>query len=372
MNNKKEKLQYYNIAPLLKCGCIYNMIIGERSNGKSYQVNKTNVYGCDEADIKGYIQGGGQFAYVRRHKEDIAPRFASSILEPFVLSGDIEKWTKGKYNNYIYKSYMWYLVHRDETGEIDAVDDTPCGYAFALSLEQSYKSNSYINVTKIFLEEFLSRDFYLSNEFILFMSIVSTIVRQRDNVLIFMCGNTVNQYCPYFDEMGINPRNQKKGTIDIYTYGDSGLTLACEYSDFPSKKKPSDKYFAFGNERLNMITQGSWEIALYPHCPIKIKPKDILYKFYIVYHENTLQCEVIYTEDNNFIFIHRKTTPIKIDYDTLVYTLVTNSNIHYRNNLTKAYTPLEQNILLLFKQGKIFYDTNNTGEIVRNFLADSK
>ena len=36
-----------------------------------------------------------------------------------------------------------------------------------------------------------------------FMNVLSTIIRDRENIKIFMLGNTVNKYCPYFDEMGL-------------------------------------------------------------------------------------------------------------------------------------------------------------------------
>src|SRR5699024_11620877 len=72
----------------------------------------------------------------------------------------------------------------------------------------------------------------LVNELVLFMNTVSTIVRRRTDVKIFMLGNTVNKYNPYFKEMGLNHANQmEQGTIDIYKYGKSPLTVAVERSE---------------------------------------------------------------------------------------------------------------------------------------------
>ena len=74
------------------------------------------------------------------------------------------------------------------------------------------------------------------------MNVVSTIVRQRNDVKIFMAGNTVNQYCPYFTEMGLTHiKEMDKGAIEVYKYGDSKLRVAVEYADSISTKgKPSD------------------------------------------------------------------------------------------------------------------------------------
>lgn len=99
------------------------------------------------------------------------------------------------------------------------------------------KSTNYDGIINAVLDEFLTRSYYLPNEFVLFMNVLSTIIRDRDNVKIFMMGNTVNQYCPYFAEMGLTHiKEMKKGDIDVYEYGESGLTVAVEYTDSPNKE----------------------------------------------------------------------------------------------------------------------------------------
>ena len=73
-------------------------------------------------------------------------------------------------------------------------------------------------------------------------------------------------------------------TIDLYTYGESNLRVAVEYSQGIKKEsKKSNKYFAFDNPKLQMITNGKWEIDIYPHLPHKYKPKDIKFIYYIKY-----------------------------------------------------------------------------------------
>ncbi|MGC5276152.1 hypothetical protein ACPXAM_23725, partial [Escherichia coli] len=88
----------------------------------------------------------------------------------------------------------------------------------------------------------------------------------------YMLGNTVNKYCPYFAEMGLEhiPK-MTQGTIDVYAYGNSDLTVAVEYCKSPDSKvkEASHKYFAFNNPKLEMITGGAWELNIYPHLPYK-------------------------------------------------------------------------------------------------------
>ena len=140
-------------------------------------------------------------------------------------------------------------------------------FAFALTQMEHDKSTSYPDVTTIIFDEFLSRIGYLKDEFMLFMNVVSTIVRQRNDVTIYMLGNTVNKYCPYFTEMGLTHVDKMEpGTIDVYTYGESKLKVAVEYcKDHNIDGRKSDSYFAFDNPQLQMITNGVWEVALYPH-----------------------------------------------------------------------------------------------------------
>ncbi|MFV3037454.1 phage DNA encapsidation protein, partial [Klebsiella pneumoniae] len=99
------------------------------------------------------------------------------------------------------------------------------------------KSTSFPDIDLIIFDEFLTNRLYLNDEFILFMNTVSTIVRRREDVKIYMLGNTVNKYCPYFAEMGLEhiPK-MTQGTIDVYAYGNSDLTVAVEYCKSPDSK----------------------------------------------------------------------------------------------------------------------------------------
>src|SRR5690606_4040116 len=110
-----------------------------------------------------------------------------------------------------------------------------------LSDTEHNKSISYPRVEIIFFDEFITKHLYLNDEFILFMNTISTIVRQRTNVTIYMCGNTVDKYCPYFKEMGLNHvHKMEQGTIDVYRYGNSKLTVAVEYCASTKRKKKNN------------------------------------------------------------------------------------------------------------------------------------
>ena len=357
-----EKPKYYTLNAILQYNADYNVIYGERSNGKTTAVLD---YALDDHVKSGYKN---QLAIIRRWEEDYKGKNGQQMYESIVALGWIKEKTKGKYNAVYYYSQRWYLCCYDANGNKVAQAEEPFALGFSITSEEHYKSTSYPHIKTILFDEFITRSYYLPEEFVKFQNLLSTIIRLRTDVKIFMCGNTINKFCPYFAEMGLNVRNQKKGSIDLYTYGESELRVAVEYSDFPAKKKPSNKYFAFNNPKLQMITQGGWEIDIYPHLPCRYKPNDVLYVFYISFDKELLQGNVISVDDTVFIYIHRKTTPIKDDNENLVYQQNIDYRNNYRTNILKPYGKVDTYIYNLIKIKKVFYQDNEVGEIVNNYL----
>lgn len=361
-----EKPKYYSLTNILKHAARYYMIIGERSNGKTYSVK--------ERIVTRYAKEGTQGAIIRRWGDDLKGKRAQQMFEDIVANGLVKKLTSGKWNDITYQSGCWYFSRFDEKLNKNVMCFQPFCFAFSLNAVEHDKSTSYSNVCTILFDEFTTRKLYLDDEFIVFMNVLSTIIRQRDNVEIFMCGNTVNKYCPYFTEMGLtNVTKMQQGDIDVYQYGDSGLTVAVEYCDTSKKnKKRSDVYFAFDNPKLNMITKGSWEIPTYPHLPRKYKKDDVRYNFFILFCNEIVHCEVIYLDDCSFVYCHRKTTPIKEDTNILIYTVEYSEKRMYRRHIHRPITDRERKIWKYFVTDKVFYQDNDIGEVVRNYIAWSK
>lgn len=360
---KKEPIKFYSLTNILNKKADYNIIFGERSNGKTYA---TLAYG-----IKKYVQTGQQMAYIRRWREDLRGKRAENLFSNHVANGYIEEVTNGEFNAVFYLGGKWYLAKYDSEKKKYVPQTTPFCYGFCLSEQEHEKSSSYPNVTTIVFDEFLTRRYYLPDEFMLYMNLLSTIIRQRDNVKVFMLGNTINKFCPYFTEMGLKQvTNMEQGTIDIYKFGQHGAVVAVEYCSTIVKQKASNKYFCFDNQNLEMITGGKWEMAAYPHLPTKYKPNDVLFVYYIVFNEYILQGNIIQTGNENFTYIHMKTTPIK-DPDALIYSLQMNGKPNYKRKLLSSATYLETQVARYFATDKVFYQNNEVGEIVRNYLMNS-
>lgn len=354
-----KKTDYYSLRNILLKNALYNVIFGERSNGKSY-----SVY---EYAIKNFAEQGKQLAIVRRYDTDFIGKRGATMFDGINKNQVVKKYTNGEWTHIYYYGARWYFCRYENDKRI--TNDTPFAYGFALTGMEHDKSTSYPDITTVLFDEFLSRTGYLNDEFVIFMNVLSTIIRDRTDVKIFMLGNTVNKYCPYFAEMGLKHiAEMERGDIDLYRYGESALTVAVEYTPTNKKGKASDIYFAFDNPKLSMITGGAWEIDIYPHCPVKYLPSEILFTYFIEFDEHFLQCEIVQHEDLLFTFIHPKTGEIKYPERDLVFTPNFSPRPNYRRKITKPTTAIEKKIAYFYMIDKVFYADNETGEIVRNYL----
>ena len=359
-----EVTEFYSLKKIKSLKCHYNIIFGKRSNGKTYSV-------LEEA-VKKYVKHGEQTAYLRRYREDFIGKRGQNLFASIAANDVISQLTEGKWTTVKYNASQWFFAKPDEKNPEKLISASePFCYGFSLSSMEHDKSVSYPKITTIIFDEFLSRNGYLPNEFILFTNTLSTIIRQRNNVKIIMLGNTVNKSCPYFGEMGLNHvKDQEQGTIDVYHYGGSKLQVVVEYAESTTRHggKQSDVYFAFDNPELQMITQGSWEIAIYPHKPCPFAPKDIIFIFFIEFESDLLQCEIVNLPTGIFMFVHRKTGEIKYPDKDIVYTTRASERWNYRMCLTQQTDDLSKKILRFFRENKVFYADNEVGEIVRNYL----
>lgn len=361
-----EVEEFYNLSKIKELKCQYNLIFGKRSNGKTYSVLKEI--------IENYAKTGQQGAYLRRYREDFIGKRGQQMFSALVSDGLIKEYTGGKWTTVKYQSSQWFFAREDEkTGRL-ITDGEPFCFGFSLAQMEHDKSTSYPNITTVVFDEFISRIGYLPNEFVLFMNVLSTIIRQRNNVTIYMLGNTVNKYCPYFKEMGLGHiEDMEAGKIDVYSYGNSKLKVAVERTkNHNIQGRKSDVYFAFDNPSLEMITGGAWELDLYPHCPRKYVDEDIVFKFFVIYNDQILQGEVVELDDCSFIYFHRKTGDIRHPDRDLIFTEEYDPRPNYVRNLRRSSLEAVRKISIFFRDSKVFYQDNDVGEIVRNYLQFCK
>jgi hypothetical protein len=256
---KKPKIKWYSLDNILKYDAQYYIIYGERSNGKSYAVDK---YIIDK-----FFKDGKQFGFVKRYEEDIKSKYMSEVFAP------LEDYILEKYGHRL-KFYrgQWLLYEDGMEGKIS--ECKVFGYAFSLANVNRTKATSYPNIDTILFEEFMSIDTtYLNDEINLFLNLVSTIVRYRHNVKIFMLANAISKYSPYSEALGIRLHRIKKGQIVTKEYKDKNgfvTRFAIERSENVnvfdnSENKDKIVYNNFGNAGVGkMITSGEFETHSYP------------------------------------------------------------------------------------------------------------
>lgn len=358
-----KKGNYYSLKrKALKVDAQYYMIIGERSNGKTYS---TLDYGIEK-----YFEDGSEMAIVRRLDEEIKGKRAQRVFTNLVENGRIDYWSGGLWNDVYFYSGCWYFCRWEDDGKTLIKDKRPFAYAFSISGGMHDKSaGGYSNVRNIIFDEFLTRTGYLTDEFVLFMNLTSTIIRDRNDVKIFMLGNTVNKYSPYFVEMGLkHVKNMLPGDSQVYSIGQTKGKVYVEMSDSTAGGKKSDIYFAFDNPKLNMITKGSWEIDIYPHAPTKWKSKEEVFKYFIEFDNELFEAKIIQTEDMYFTFINKKTTPLKKPDEDLIYSTRYDGRPNWRRSIMHQQDDLGRKIWDFFQKEKVFYSDNGVGDSIMNYL----
>lgn len=384
--SKKEK--FYSIKPLFKRGkevnALYFLSVGKRSNGKTFQSKETCLCGSEILGVKGFLETGKPSAYIRRWEKDFKGKNGKNFFDDIIQKGYLKKWSKNKYVNIIFKGMIWYAVSietsiNDDGKKVEKKIYTPCLYAVALTNMEHDKGGGNIpDLAFIFFDEFITRGIYLYDEYITFSHVISTLVRERGDIPIILMANTITWDCPYFKEMGItNVKKMKPGQIDVYTYVRKNkqgkelkpLNLVIEYIDSSEQVYESSIYFAFNNPKLNMITEGEWEIPNYPHSPYTIDLCDIRYTAFLKSEFNEYYVIKIVKKERlmPFLFIH----PIdKIEDDKkLLYSNDNTPNIlHERTLKEKGKTRISQTINSIWESGLVYYSDNTTGENINNYL----
>ena len=372
-----KKIIHYNIDPIDRIGANFNLIWGERSNGKSYQVkhkkailpflqdseryqdmyyNKGNI-------IKTCQKAGKRFILMRRFKEEIN----SSWIESYFSDVDVDKITNGEYNmitmyrKELYLTYYDVETHKSKRG-------LKIGYAVSLSTEQNFAGGSYLDVSDIIFEEFMSRTSYLHDEPNKLLNFYSTVDRKHGTVKVWLVGNTITRVCPYIQEWGLNEIifNQKQGEIK---------TLWIPTHDFDDENRPIDvklavehckstgnSSFVFGTH-AGMINKGEWQSDPQPKLPKSYKDYKVLYRFGFSYKTFKWLAEYLLDKETKDVcwFIYPYNREFK--KDIIVFSDIIKTSPYWQRDI---YNPLIKNKILVdlfktFRENRIFYSSDLCG-----------
>ena len=210
---KKKYYSYKN--GILQHDFDYNFIVGGRSNGKTtgYQL---------EVALENYLNDKEQFVKIVRTNDDTVP-----LLNEDWIDINVKNKLKSKGLTYVYYRKTFYIgliKDYEDYGLKKFVQEKAdvWGYVIPLSQQARYKSSDRSKVSTIVFDEFAIAEeyMYLPNEVEQLMSLISTIIRSRDNVKVFFIGNALSLKNPYFDYFGIDASKLKSG--NIYSFAQCG------------------------------------------------------------------------------------------------------------------------------------------------------
>ena len=371
-----SKKVYYNVDTLDKEGATINILYGERSNGKSYQLkhkkginpylkNSTSYrrnYYDKEKIIEDTIKAGTRFILLRRNKEEVS----SEKIEQYLNDIDIMALTNDEYNCFsVYKKAIYLSKYDNDTGKTKRYEKI--GYVMALSTEQNYAGASYLDVHDIIFEEFMTRTVYLANEPDKLMNLYSTIDRKRGTTRLWLVGNSISRVCPYLEDWGLMDiiRNLKQGDIrtkwiSTNSTDDEGrdveVLLAIEYC-----RSTGNSSYAIG-KHADMLNKGDWQSDPQPHLSESYNNYKLLFRIGFQYQSFKFLGEYLMDKDNNTLwFIYPYNREFK--KNLIVFSDIIKESNYWQKDI---YNPTFKNdnirnILSSFKENKIFYATDLVG-----------
>ena len=372
-----KDIVHYSMDEIDKKGALFNIIWGERSNGKSWQLKhkkgvlnylqNTDSYYTDyntKEVIKETIKKGTRFILMRRWKEEIT----TEKIEKYFADVDINTLTDGEFNCItMYRKTLYLSKYNYETCKTTRYD--VIGYVVALSTEQNYAGASYLDVSDIIFEEFMSRSIYLADEPTKLINFWSTVDRQRGKTRVWLVGNTISRVCPYLNEWGLQEiiTRQKQGDINIkwMSTGDYDkitgkeifIKLAIEYC-----KSNNRTSFAIGKHK-DMINKGDWQSDPQPHLPKSKKEYHVLYRMIFQYQSFKFMAEYLFDKNTSdkvwFIYpyygkIKDKILVISDEIKTSPYWQRNIYDLTLKNDKVK-------NLCKTFRENQIFYSSDLCG-----------
>lgn len=328
------KSNYYSLTKILSTKPDIALIVGQRGNGKTYA--------CCKYFLEKYKKTKRRFCYVRRWVDDIKGFRAEQLFTP--LQSVVEElWGKGY--SVLYYRHKFYLLNPQGV-KVDIM-----GYCLALSEAAHTKSVAFTDVGYILFDEFIqmSGEAVLRDEMAKFENTLSTIIRDKTDVLVLLCANTVSKFSPYFVHYGIDINKVKQGDIITkeYPLDDDKQSILrvsleyCEYNETIGKK--SSKYTT-----SKMITKGQWEIPPTDDIPStegEVVKERLLFSMYDPEAEVTVGC---------FLRIGKWVT-IEQDPQLLLYT----HKSHVREFLVLRQIDRQSSYFHLSDQKSLDYHTYN-------------
>lgn len=190
---------WYDKGPLLSHNKMLNMVLSGRGTGKTFHYTDWSV---DD-----FLKTKNETIWVRRYAVELTNKQAGG--NPGILDNDA--FYKALINEGKYPGVKFEIQ-----GTTLFINDEPAVHFVALSTSRGMKSINFPKVNKIIFDEFIidkGRTTYLKNEVEIFLDLVETVARMRDNVRVVLLANAITQVNPYFIYFKLRPDPEKRFTV---------------------------------------------------------------------------------------------------------------------------------------------------------------
>ena len=345
--------KFYSLKEINKIDAQYNIILGMRSNGKSYAVKEQLV---NESLKKGAVCG----VLIRRLDADIK----SSIIANYFDDIPVEKLSKKKYDCFTFYRDYFYFGNRNEDGTITKGEKF-CR-VLALSNDERYKSSTVLpDVTTIIYEEFTTNKLYLNNETERFLNLVSTICRNK-SVKVYMIANKISRVCPYFSDWGLKgipSMDTEKGQIDTYelrTLDGDIVKIAVEMCA-PSENKKSGMFFGLSAKNIDGT---DWQVKERPKLKGTVKDYEVIKELSLQHMDFTFNIMLLCHKKEEFMCVYVYPAHVKVHDRLLTDQYSTNPQhtptLHAKNKAECLISRLINDNKLVFPNNLIGEDFNTT------------
>lgn len=308
---------------------------------------------------------GTMIAYVRQTEEMIEYRNIKSFFDVQLSNNYVSIITAGEYTGIQIKGDYAYFVHYDEKMKVDKRSNAVVAF-LAITKQLEYKSTLNLpRCNMVMFDEFIGS--YSYNEFVDFSQLLSTVIRDKKEVMICMLANSISLYNPYFKELTIakdvKALKQNESAM-IKTRKGTSLYIELIGDNSIERQELNTLYFGFDNPKLSAITGGDWAVAEYPHI-IREDRQIICKSIYLLYSDQIVQLELSYNERLGSHVIVHAATQIS-EKALIIFTL--NDIVDYRYKFSFGSGKFCKMLWRLYDDHKYFYSDNETGDIFEQYV----
>lgn len=361
--------EFYNPCELPLENAKFFDLLSERSIGKTTNLLLFGM--CAHALYGTIIQ------YIRQSEDMTAPSNADELFDTILTYNNgeyVEKITGGQYNSILIRWRRAFYCRRDEAGKVTEQAEEPFLVQLSIDRNLSYKSSyNAPNGDFIIYDEFIGKP-ATDTEYVAFMDLLKTIIRQRKTPVVILAANTVNVNHIYFREQEISAQVRKMhtGESNIFTT-ERGTKIYVEIvgaKQTQNKRDINRMFFGFKNPRLAAITGADniWALDCVPHIVTSDTDAIINKQLRIDTGDIMLQAEIVETEDRGIIAnVHPSTRTYS---DTII---LTNGEIWARNRLYGlGRGELCELFWRLYRMNRVYFDTNETGSLLAEYVRNVK